>query len=541
MPRCIYAPLVDLSVRRRAGLLLLGVVSAFAFTQLVPSAVGSRAREGGTFRFVGPDVLAVADPAINGAFPSGVCGALMGYPDKALPEGLRLAPELAVASPGVSDGGKTYTFVIRRNAHFSTGKPVLARDAKDSLERVLTPALKSEVAYLFENVAGARRMLSGKATALSGVTASGRTLVVRLVTPVPDFPARTSQLCVTPAGLPRDAEGVKAPIPSAAPYYVSRFIPGEQIVDERNTFYAGERPQHVDRFVGDFSSWDPAAAVEQVAKGEVESMAPVGASALDLGQLARRYGVNRSQFFVRSGLAGRSFYLNTSRPLFRDNAELRRAVNFAVDRAALIREFGRYAATSTDQFLPPAVPGYRNARIYPLDGPDLQRARALAAGHTRGGRAVLYTCTEPSYCIAPAQVLQRDLRAIGLRVQIKSFPIGVYFQKAAAPHEPYDIILIGWGPSYNDPGEFLQLFDGRSGAANFSHFDDPKYNRLLDRAGSLSGEARYRAYGDLDVQLARDAAPAIPYAVYNTWAFVSPNVGCVIMKPDFDMDAACLK
>lgn len=157
------------------------------------------------------------------------------------------------------------------------------------------------------------------------------------------------------------------------------------------------------------------------------------------------------------------------------------------------------------------------------------------------GKAVLYTCTDPGYCVAPAQVLQRNLAAIGLRVEIKTFPFGIYFQKAKTLGEPYDIILIGWAGGYNDPREFLLLFDGRSGAQNFSRFNSPAFNRLLDAAGRLSGPARYKAYGSLDVRLIRDEAPAIPYAVYNDWTFVSDRVGCVVTNPSLDLTAVCLK
>ena len=59
-------------------------------------------------------------------------------------------------------------------------------------------------------------------------------------------------------------------------------------------------------------------------------------------------------------------------------------------------------------------------------------------------------------------------------------------------------------------------FDGRTigqpGFGNWSYFDSPKYNRLLDEASRLTGAARDRAYGELDVMLSRDAAPAIPFA-----------------------------
>jgi hypothetical protein len=68
----------------------------------------------------------------------------------------------------------------------------------------------------------------------------------------------------------------------------------------------------------------------------------------------------------------------------------------------------------------------------------------------------------------------------------------------------------------------------------------PKYNRLMDRAARLSGDARYRAYGELDVQLSRDAAPAVPYALFNLFSFVSANVGCIILPPSLDLTAVCL-
>jgi peptide/nickel transport system substrate-binding protein len=522
----------------RAGILgAVALVGAF----LLPSAGTPRAiKEGGTFRMAEPDPVASADPALVGNFGSfgPACGTLMGYPSKPLPEGLRLVPELAASNPRISQGGLTYTFLVSRSARFSTGQPVTAADVKNSLERILTPALQSFVAYLFEDVVGARRMASGKATSLAGVTARGRALTVRLARPVPDLPARTTQLCIVPRALQPDPEGVKAPIPSAAPYYVSEFVPGERVTLERNPYYGGRRPHHVDRIVSDFGV-EPDAGLDAVQKGQLDFYPVVPGTRV--GQLVREYGINRSRLFVEQSLAGRSFFLNTSRPLFRDNVPLRKAVNLAVDRAALIREFGGFGATATDQILPPGMPGFQNAKIYPLGGPDARRARALAAGHLRKRKAVLYTCSEPGYCVAPAQVLQRNLKAIGLRVEIKTFPRGIYFQKAQTLGEPYDMILIGWSGGYNDPREFLLLFDGRSGAQNYSRFNSPVYNRLLDVAGHLSVPARYRAYGSLDVRLMRDEAPAIPYAVYNDWKFVSERVGCVVQNPSLDLTAVCLK
>jgi ABC-type transport system substrate-binding protein len=528
---------------------LLTIVEALTVVSVsVVLASGASARsfkEGGTFNVAAPngDAFGGIDPGVNGVdvdFFRPTCGALMAYPDKPLPEGLRLAPELAAAPPAVSRDRKTYTFTIRKNARFSTGAPVLARDLVHSLERILTPALQSPMSSFFQDVVGAQAMLAGKAMTLSGAVAKGRTLILKLLTPVPDLPARTTELCALPANIPVSAEGAQAPIPSAAPYYVAEYRRSERLVLERNRFYAGQRPHHVDRFVIDVAT-DPKIAADRVASGEMESL---WGQSIELNarlpELARRYGVNKSQFFILPSLAGRMFFLNTSRPLFRHNVKLRQAVNFAVDRKSLVREFGPYTATATDQFLPPLMPGFRDANIYPLKGPDLRKARALAAGRTRGSKAIVYIRTAPQD-VAAAQVLRQNLRRIGLRLEIKQFPFPVLFQKAATPGEPFDLILLGWQASYKDPGEFIGLFGTEDPNLNYSRFKSAKYERLIADAARLSGSARYRAYGKLDVQLARNAAPAIPYAVYTSWTFVSKKVGCLALNPTLDLTAVCLK
>jgi ABC-type transport system substrate-binding protein len=151
-------------------------------TMLLAAAGGaSGGNEGGTFRVVEPGLLSTIDPALISYPPEYVvlratCGALVAFPEKPLPEGLQVEPELAEKLPSVSRNGKTYTFTIRRDARFSDGKPVTARDFVHALERILNPVMKSPNTPSFENIVGARAMLDGKATRLAGAVARGRTL-----------------------------------------------------------------------------------------------------------------------------------------------------------------------------------------------------------------------------------------------------------------------------------------------------------------------------------------------------------------------------
>lgn len=515
--------------RAASGLVAAAVVlSAAAFAS--PGATERDAREGGTFLYATSFVDAI-DPALDPFLLEGAaCGTLMGYPNKPLPEGLHLRPELAEADPVVSRDGRTYTFTIRKDARFSTGAPVTARAFARALERIRDPALESPSITQFEDV--------------REVVAKGKTLTLRLTKRQPLLPARTTELCAVPPNLSVDAEGAKAPLPSAAPYYVAEYWPGERLVLERNRFYKGSRVHHVDRFVASLGA-DPASVIDGVARGDFD-YASLRASdySAKADELVRRYGINRSQFWVAPGAGLRMFVLNTSRRLFRKNPKLRQAVNFAANRAALTRELGAYFGGETDQYLLPAARGFQDERIYPLEVPDLKKARELAQGHLRSGKAVLYAPSLPAR-VAGAQILQQNLEAIGLDVELKLHPPSIHFGKIATAGEPFDIADTGVSFETPDPSLLNDLFAGRTigqpDNRNFSYFNSPKVNRLLDEASRLTGAARYRAYGELDVQLSRDFAPAIPFATLNAIAFVSARVGCVVMNLRLDLTAVCLK
>ena len=63
----------------------------------------------------------------------------------------------------------------------------------------------------------------------------------------------------------------------------------------------------------------------------------------------------------------------------------------------------------------------------------------------------------------------------------------------------------------------------------------------MRRAARLHGEARSRAYGQLDVQLSRDAAPLVAVDRPSSMTLVSRRLGCIVLRPDLDLTAVCLK
>ena len=255
-----------------------------------------------------------------------------------------------------------------------------------------------------------------------------------------------------------------------------------------------------------------------------------------------KYGLNEKRFFINPGLTVRMYVLNSSRPLFRDNPKLRLAVNFALDRTSVTSPtHGRW----TDQYIPDFVSGHQDRRIYSVGG-DLAHAQALARGNTRGGKAVLYVTDFP-LPLATAQSIKQQLEPIGLELEIEPIPEHVvssaYLGRLGAPNEPWDLALVLWTPDFVDPyGYINQALDAQApGATSLAGFEDPNYLDLMRRAAGLQGAARQKAYRDLDLQLARDAAPLVPLDVLNEATLVSARVGCVVRRPSLILTTVCLE
>jgi ABC-type oligopeptide transport system substrate-binding subunit len=196
------------------------------------------------------------------------------------------------------------------------------------------------------------------------------------------------------------------------------------------------------------------------------------------------------------------------------------------------------------------MPGYEPAAIYPLGRPDLATARRLARG--RGGHGVIYAFTNPP---GPqlAQIVKNDLHAIGIEMDIKRLGKPAMYTRLSNPDEPYDIALAGWVTDFADPfDELNQLFDSAyippanlqpndpTAYVNFSRFEDPSFDHRLRSTALLSGGARARAYGQLAIELARDAAPAAAWGINTTRNFFAARIGCETYQPIYGFDLATL-
>ena len=531
MKRRFFVPIAMAAVGM--GLLLAAGFASPASSK--PQAAGKSEARGGTLRVDSNVDFDYIDPQLayfthTWQLGNAIHLKLLGFPDIDGPAGSRMQPHAAAGFPRVSSDGRTYTFTVKPGFKFSDGKPVTAANFAAAFKRSLDPKMQSPASSFLDDVASYR--------------AQGMTFTVRLKVAAPDFLARMTMpfFAATPTNLPIVAEGVDAPLVSAGPYMIRSWTKGRaaELVrnpnwnNAREPYKSLKRPANVDRITYTIgNSLD--AILLRLRRNETDlgNIPPAAAS-----ELSREFGINKGRFFIRKQLTFWYLGLNNDSALFKNNVKLRQAVNYAIDRPQMVRQYGFLGGGRTDQILPPGMPGYRDGKVYPLVGVNnaaLTRAKALANGATRGGKAVYYAFSNaPGPAVA--QVVQFNLKQIGVDVEIKQFTRPVQHEKAATRGEPFDIVHEGWAADYPDPYNFINvLLDGRKIQAtnnvNSSYFNNAAYNQKMEAAARLSGQARLTTYGNLDLDITRNQAPLATFINPNARIFISQDVGCYTYSP----------
>lgn len=517
--------------------------------------VGARAsgaaHRGGTLLVLGgPEGFDFLDPALaystgSSPFVAMIGDGLTAVQRAAGRDGTQIVPDLAVTLPRPQDGGRTYRFVLRRNIHYSTGGEVRARDVRPSFERLwkLPPFRKwsSPGVLFFDDIVGAARCTRTPRTCdLSHgiVTDPGNDAVVsfHLTHEDPEFLHKLSLdfAYILPAGTPARPADVR-PVPATGPYMVASYRRNHRLVLTRNPRFrewsqAAQPDGYPDRIE---LRLDVALSrrVDAVLHGHADYMGGVLGGGVLPQRVPELLTQHAAQTHVEPLLTNIALFLNTRVAPF-DDVRVRQALNYGIDRRAVVRAVGGpSAATPTCQILPPNFPGY--VRYCPYEAPDLRTARRLVAASGTGGMRV--TVWTVKFLAPGARPIVALLRRLGYHAALKVIRNGVtYGQRVYDSRTRAQAGMHYWAADYPAPSNFLARL--LSCAAyqpatpdnfNAAGFCSPKIDarmRSAARIQTLSPQLANRQWARVDRALV-DAAPWLP--LYNPRAveLVSPRVG----------------
>jgi peptide/nickel transport system substrate-binding protein len=411
--------------------------------------------------------------------------------------GTKLIPGLAQSLPSVTNGGKTYTFTLRKGLVYSNGAPVKASDFTHAIERAIKLGWNSK-SFLTENIAGAEAFDAGKASSISGIHTNDATgtIAIELVAPYGPF---LNVLAFPAAGLVPGGTPMKNlandPPPGVGPYEIESVVPNKSFAMVRNPYWSREAipgipAGHVNVDVRIVSNNQTEAEQVLASSADVfdynDTIPPTLLTQVE-SQAKERYAKEPT-------VSGEYFFLNTKEAPF-DNSLAREAVNLALDRLALERlDSGMLEPACF--FLPVGMPGHPSGKCpYGEANSEVTAANmAKAKELVRQAGLVGTPVTVWGGSRAPhkefVDYYASMLSAIGFKASEKIVADAQYYQTIG--NISSNKVQTGWlsySQDFPNPLDFYQLLDAKSISPqenhNQSQVDDPHIQSELASLGPV--------------------------------------------------------
>lgn len=439
---------------------------------------------------------------------------------------LNLVPRLAIALPTISQDGKTFTFHLKRGIRFSNGRELIADDVRWSMEHMLTPSTSSPGVGFFSLLVGLSEFTEGRAPHVSGIrvldrytiefelTAADQTFLNAMAMPF-SYPVPRENYAAHPTDVARHPVGPGA-------YTLEEWEPGVRLIFQRNPRYFEASTPRADRVLYEVNLQRESAFL-RFRNGDLDHahrFTPADRLFLRRSTQWTPYRVEGSGGDIW-GLA-----MNCEMAPF-DNVHVRRAVAFAIDRERWSRA-RNYANRPIGQALPPEIPGY-SPTLSSVQSFNRSRAREelALAGYPNGIAApVTMWISEGATGTLYAELAQADLRAIGIKLEIKQVSFSIYLQQTARAHTA-QMSLAGWNQDFPSAATFLDiLFHSRNArpadAENRAFYRNASVDALLDRARTERDSVlRRNLYEQANEIVTRDAP----------WAFLFTSIRMEAYQP----------
>ncbi|WP_166241998.1 ABC transporter substrate-binding protein [Paenibacillus turpanensis] len=418
-------------------------------------------------------------------------------------ESTEIEPDLA-EKWDVSDDGLTYTFYLRKGVKFHDGTPVNAEAVKFSIDRQRDPK------HPYHNT-GTYAYAEFTFSPIETIEAVDETTVkMKLKEPFAPFlgnMAMHAASVVSPAAVEKyGADFTKNPV-GTGPYKFVSWNPGVEIVLEKNESYFKDAPK-IDKLV--FKPITEAQTrLAELEAGTIDVIVNIPPDDLE----ALR--ANKSlQVIEQAGMHVWWTAFNTQKAPF-DNVKVRQAVNYAINKEAIVDGILKGTGELANTPLPPTVWGH-NPKVKNYEY-NAEKAKALLteAGYPNGFEVTYWVPESGSGMQQPqamAVAIQSDLQKIGVKVNIQTLEWGAYLDKVFAPADQNDMDMhqMSWIGDNGDPDNFLYiLFSGAqwpTAGFNDSYYKNAAVDELLAKARTTKDKGeRTKMYEEAQKLIMADA------------------------------------
>ncbi len=409
---------------------------------------------------------------------------------------LNIVPDLA-ASWKILDN-LTYIFYLRKGVKFHNGRELTAEDVKYTLERILDPKTASPGRSFIEPISSIEII-------------DKYTVKIKLSTPLASLLSglASNNCAIVPKEEVEKYGNLQRNVVGTGPFKLAEWVPDNYMRLVRNPDYFEKGLPYLNE------------VIYRVIPEQTSLLAGLKAGTLDMatindGSVILQAKKDPSLIVIQKpGINVRTFGFNTTRKPFND-IRVRQAIALAIDREEIVAtaEFGMAMPTSP---IPASVKKWaKSYKLLPFSRPNIKKAKDLLveAGYP-DGFSFKIVCS-PTYegGIAVAQVIQNQLKKIGLKPELEVLEWGMYIDRWRKRDFDSMVELRGGDP---DPDRFLYRILHSKGAVNNFLFKDEEVDKLLEEGRKLTKyEERKPIYDKLQYLISEKAPVIFLYVPYET-------------------------
>jgi len=555
-------------MRRKLAFILAIFLIAGCGRKEAPETEGSGAhispKHGGVLRIALTGELRSLDPARVGDTASGLVASQIYEGLLELGDDLKLYPCLA-QSWEVSQDGLVYTFHLRKGVHFQDdpcfpggqGREVRAEDVKYSLERIADPSTLSTGWWLFnDRIVGineyreelAKAEKEGREPRIKGVegieVVDDYTLRIHLKKPFAPF-KYVFAMSYTWV-VPREAvdyygkDFFKHPV-GTGPFKLAEWSPGQQVRLVRNPNYWGKDEDGYPLPYLDGINIrllrDVLIAFLEFDKGnlDVSGIPPQVWDKVMNKDKTLKGKYRKYKLRVTPTLSIDYYGFMMTKEPFGSNKYLRQALNYAIDRQAIIDNVFNGRGIPAKGVLPPGMPGYnKDLKGYYYD-PQKARELLAKAGYPNGEglpEITLQLNSGGTMNEDNAEAIQAQLAKIGVKIKLRliSWPQHLDSIDQGVP----EFFRLGWIADYPDPENFMALFYSKNWAPagpNATRFKNEEFDRLYEQAISEMDEQKRMALYRKMEEIVVEEAPWLFLSHGEAYGLAQPYVEDLPLNP----------
>ncbi len=422
-----------------------------------------------------------------------------------------LEPEPALATRWeISEDGKRYTFHLRPNVRFHDGTVFDADAVKFNFERMLDAHHPFHhtgpfpLAFFFDKIKAID--VIDRYTVAFDLTQPFAPLLSNLAYP--------TGLIVSPASVRRYGVDYGRHPAGTGPFRFTSWEPRRRVVLERNPDYWGTPARS--RVLVFRPLTDAMTRVAELVAGGIDMVTELSPDQVALLRHDPRFTV-----YEQTGPHLWFVILNTRSGPLRDR-RIRQALNYAIDKRALVRQVLQKTATVAAGPVPRAFRWAYNNDVtpYPYD-PERARALLREAGVSGGLKLRLLAPTSGSGMLAPVQMaaaIQGNLAAIGVQVEIETYEWNTFLAKVnQGLADQADMAEMAWMTNDPDTLPYLALRSAATpehGGFNSGYYANARVDALIERARTTTDRReRARLYRALQRIVHKDA----PWIFVASW------------------------